>query len=162
MSLSQRSASQRSDPLRPAPVPLPSLDSLKDQARRLRGVLREEVVPVSYSHALEIVARQYGYRDWNTLHAAIGNRPPLAPLMPGSRVAGTYLGQAFAGRILSAGALQADPSRIKVTILFDDAVDVVRFESFSSFRRRVSATLDRTGRTVETTSDGRPHLELAW
>ena len=141
---------------------LPDIAELKAQAKRLRAALVDDGDFIPHSESLELLAKQYGFRDWNTLHAAIGNRPPLAPLMPGSRVAGTYLGQAFAGRVLSAGALQADPSRIKVTILFDDAVDVVRFESFSAFRRRVSATLDRTGRTVETTSDGRPHLELAW
>jgi hypothetical protein len=39
---------------------------------------------------------------------------------------------------------------------------VSTFDSFSVFRQRVSCTVDETGRTVEKTSNGRPHLELEW
>ena len=45
---------------------------------------------------------------------------------------------------------------------FDEPVDVVTWDSFSAFRRRVSCTIDRRGRTAERTSDGRPHMELAF
>ena len=49
-----------------------------------------------------------------------------------------------------------------MTLHFDEPVDVVTFDSFSAFRQRVNCTVDETGRTAETTSNGRPHLELEW
>lgn len=70
---------------------LPSLDALKDQARRLRSRLASEGDEVTHSKSLELVAAQYGYRDWNTLHAAVGNRPAFNPWMLGARVKGRYL-----------------------------------------------------------------------
>ncbi|WEX89141.1 glyoxalase superfamily protein [Sinorhizobium garamanticum] len=141
---------------------LPALDALKDQARRLRSRLASEGEAISHSRSLELVAAQYGYRDWNTLHAAAGNRQPFNPWMLGSRVKGHYLGQAFEAEILSVHAISAEPGRYRLTFKFDQPVDVVTFESFSAFRQRVTATIDETGRTVEKTSNGRPHLELEW
>ncbi|MCA1368258.1 hypothetical protein I6F15_12690 [Bradyrhizobium sp. BRP14] len=140
---------------------LPSLDVLKDQAKRLRSRLASEGEEISHSKSLELIAAQYGFRDWNTLHAAAGNRPPFNPWMLGSRVTGHYLGQAFEAEILSAQALGAT-GRYRLTFRFDEPVDVVTFESFSAFRQRVTATIDESGRTVERTSNGRPHLELEW
>ncbi|MDK1490671.1 glyoxalase superfamily protein [Sinorhizobium sp. 7-81] len=140
----------------------PAIDALKDQARRLRSRLASEGEAISHSRSLELVAAQYGYRDWNTLHAAAGNRPPFNPWMLGSRVKGHYLGQAFEAEILSVQAISAEPGRYRLTFKFDEPVDVVTFESFSAFRQRVTATIDENGRTVEKTSNGRPHLELEW
>lgn len=139
---------------------LPSLDALKDQARRLRTRLAAEGETIGHSRSLELIAAQYGFRDWNTLHAAVGNRPPFNPWMLGSRVKGRYLGQAFEGEILSVQALTAQPGRYRLTMKFDEPVDVVTFESFSAFRQRVTATVDETGRTIEKTSNGLPQLEL--
>ncbi len=141
---------------------LPLLDILKDQARHLRALLAAAGNEIGHSKSLELLAAQYGYRDWNTLHAAAGNRPVYNPRMLGSRVRGHYLGQAFEGEIISAQALTAQPGRYRLTFRFDEPVDAVTFESFSAFRRRVTATVDETGRTVERTSNGRPHLELEW
>ena len=141
---------------------LPSLDALKDQARRLRTRLAAEGETIGHSRSLELIAAQYGFRDWNTLHAAVGNRPPFNPWMLGSRVKGRYLGQAFEGEILSVQALTAQPGRYRLTMKFDEPVDVVTFESFSAFRQRVTATVDETGRTIEKTSNGLPQLELVW
>lgn len=141
---------------------LPSLEALKDQAKRLRSRLSGEGEDISHSRSLELIAAQYGYRDWNTLHAAVGNRPPFNPWMLGSRVKGRYLGQPFEGEILSVTALTAQPGRYRLTMKFDEPVDVVTFESFSAFRQRVTATIDETGRTVEKTSNGSPQLELEW
>ncbi|WP_077500485.1 glyoxalase superfamily protein [Sinorhizobium sp. A49] len=141
---------------------LPSLDALKDQAKRLRSRLSTEGEDISHSRSLELIAAQYGYRDWNTLHAAAGNRPPFNPWMLGSRVKGLYLGQPFEGEILAVHALTAQPGRYRLTMKFDEPVDVVTFESFSAFRQRVTATVDETGRTIEKTSNGRPQLELEW
>ena len=139
---------------------LPSLEDLKAQARRLRATLAADGTPVGHGRALELLAHQHGYKDWNTLHAAIGNRPPPAPVAVGARVAGRYLSQPFAGEVIGVQAL-ATPDRFRVTLRFDAPVDVVTFDSFSAYRRRVTCTIDRAGRTAEKTSDGRPHMELA-
>lgn len=143
-------------------LPMPSLDTVKDQAKRLRARMKDEGTDINHSKALELVAAQYGFRDWNTLAAKAGNRPPLNPWMLGSRVSGHYLGQPFSAEIISVQSMSAAPGRYRMTFKFDEAVDVVTFESFSAFRHRVTCTIGEDGRTVEKTSDGRPHMELAW
>ena len=145
-----------------SPIPLPALDALKDQARRLRKRFADDGQAIGHARALELIAAQYGFRDWNTLHAAVGNRPPFNPWMLGARVRGHYLGQPFDAEVRGVQALSAEPGRYRLTLHFDEPVDVVTFESFSAFRQRVSCTVDDTGRSRERTSDGRPHLELEW
>ncbi len=141
--------------------PLPDLDQLKAQAKRLRDALQRSGEPVGHSRSLEILAQQYGFRDWNTLHAAVGNRPPGPPVALGARVRGSYLGQAFEGEVIGVEVPQSAPDRFRVTLHFDDPVDVVTFDSFSNFRQRVSCVIDATGATAEKTSDGRPQLQLS-
>lgn len=138
---------------------LPPVDVLKDQARRLRSRLARDGVAVSHSKALELIAEQNGYRDWNTLHAAALARaePPVAL---GRRVSGRYLGQPFVGEVIGLQTLSGG-RRHRVTIAFDEPVDVVTFDSFSALKRRAVANIDATGRTVEKTSNGLPHLELS-
>ena len=148
--------------MRPSPTPLPSLDALKDQAKRLRARFSGEGQAISHSRALELVAAQYGFRDWNTLHASAGNRLPFDPWVLGSRVRGHYLGQPFDAKVLGVQALTSQPGRYRMVLHFDEPVDVVAFDSFSAFRQRVHCTVDETGRTAEKTSNGRPHLELEW
>ncbi len=138
-------------------ISLPTIEELKQQAKRLRAGLSEDGDFISHSESLELVAKQYGMRDWNTLHAAAGNRrkPPLAV---GARVKGRYLGQAFNGDVLGVQTLSA--GRTRVTIELDDPVDVVTFDSFSAFRRRINATIDDDGKSPEKTSNGVPQLVL--
>ena len=50
----------------------------KSMARRLRADLAARDIALSHSEALEVVAHQYGVRDWNTLAA----RPPADPAPP--------------------------------------------------------------------------------
>jgi len=50
--------------------------------------------------------------------------------------------------------------RTRITIVFDEPVDVVSFDSFSAFRQRVTVTLGNDGKTAEKTSDGVPHMQL--
>lgn len=138
---------------------LPALQDLKDQAKRLRARLASDGTSISHSKSLELLANQYGYKDWNTLHAAIGNRPSHSPVALGAEVRGRYLGQPFKGEVIAIAALTA-PDRFRVTFQFDEPVDVVTFDSFSAFRQRVTCTIDRSGRTAEKTSDGRPHMQL--
>ena len=59
-------------------------------------------------------------------------------------------------------AVTPRPGLSRMTLNFDEPVDVVTFDSFSAFRQRVNCTVDETGRTAAKTSDGRPHLELEW
>lgn len=139
---------------------LPTIEAAKAQAKRLRATLAADGTSVGHSRSLEMLAHQYGYKDWNTLHAAIGNRPPPSPLAIGQRVRGRYLSQPFEGEVIGVLAL-ATEGRYRVTLQFDEPVDVVTFDSFSAYRGRVTCTIDRTGKTAEKTSDGRPHLELA-
>ena len=148
--------------MRPTSTPLPSLDALKDQAKRLRARFAADGEAISHSRALELIAAQYGFRDWNTLHAAAGNRPPFNPWMLGSRVRCRYLGQPFDATVLGVQAVTSQPGLYRMTLHFDEPVDVVTFDSFSAFRQRVNCTVDETGRTAAKTSDGRPHLELEW
>lgn len=143
-------------------TPLPALETLKDQAKRLRSRLARDGDTISHSRALELIAAQYGFRDWNTLHARVGNRPPLNPWLLGSRVGGTYLGHAFTAEIISVQALQNRPGHYRLTMKFDEPVDVVAFDSFSAFRQRIHCIIDETGRSPSKTSDGRPHVELSW
>lgn len=140
-------------------LPLPSIEALKDQAKRLRAKLAADGKAIGHSEALEALAHQYGYRDWNTLHAAVGNRPPVSPVALGARVSGHYLGQPFEGTVLGVQIL-ATPDRFRLTLDFDAPVDVVTFDSFSNFRKRVTCVIDGKGATTEKTSNGQPHMRI--
>lgn len=136
----------------------------KQQAKRLRLALAESGRAISHGEALEMVARQHGHRDWNTLSAATG-RPSTespsaaSPLAVGRTVTGRYLGQPFTGEIRSVTAL-ADGAHWRLAIHFAEPVDVVTFESFSAFRRRIHATVNGKGISPQRTSDGQPHLVI--
>ena len=135
----------------------PSLETVKAQAKALRQALRDSGTAVSHAQALELVARQYGARDWNTLHARLtrGNAPPALAL--GDRVTGRYLGQSYRGRIVG---LSGPPGHRQIEIAFDEPVDTVRFDSFSNWRRRVRGTIGEEGISPRRTSDGTPHLTV--
>ena len=139
---------------------LPSLDELKAQARRLRSSLTDAGTDISHSKSLELIARQYGFADWNTLYAKAGNEPPRRDWNPGDRVKGHYLGQAFEGTVRALKAVTSMPGYVTITVDFDEPVDVVEFDSFSAFRKRVTATIDETGVSPSKTSNGRPHMVL--
>ncbi len=138
----------------------PTIEELKSQAKRLRQAMETRGTAISHSAALELVAQQHGARDWNTL-SALATRPneePIAALSVGAQVRGRYLNQAFSGKIL---ALSAHGGGLhKITIHFDEPVDVVTFESFSAFRQRINAQVDGNGVSPRKTSNGVPHLVL--
>ena len=138
---------------------LPSLDALKDQAKRLRDALARQGTQINHSKSLELIASQYGFRDWNTLHAKLGNRMPKRALALGDKASGRYLGKAFTGRVIAVQRMTAG-NMTRVTFDFDEAVNVSQFESFAVMRKRVVCMLDEDGRTVEKTSNGVPHVEL--
>ena len=138
----------------------PSIDELKAQAKRLRQAMAERGGDIAHSAALELVAKQYGLCDWNTLSAlaAKPNAVPSAPLAVGTAVRGRYLNQPFTGKVLALSEQSGGLHRI--TIHFDAPVDVVTFESFSAFRQRINAQIDANGISPRKTSDGVPHLVL--
>lgn len=128
----------------------------KAQAKRLRADLAAQGNAISHAQALELVAHQEGARDWNTLRA-LAARPANRPLAVGDRVAGQYLGQAFTGYVHGLTRTHGS-DHARITLHFDTPVDVVKFDSFSAFRQRVSATITNQGRSVQKTSDGQPQL----
>ena len=138
---------------------LPSLENLKQQAKRLRAQTGVDSPAITHSQALELLAHQYGYKDWNTLHAASGNQPPAPPVSVGSHVSGRYLGHPFTGEVLSLAQLGRD-QQFRVTIRFDQPVDVVRFQGLSNLRRRVTSQISRKGQSPQRTSDGQPVMVL--
>ncbi|MGH1579258.1 glyoxalase superfamily protein [Planktotalea sp.] len=136
---------------------VPTPDALKSQAKRLRSAMAEKQTPISQGMALEAIARQYGYRDWNTLSAAAKSNAPRGWHV-GQRVSGRYLGHLFSGTLKAVRA--AHGGYWYLTVVFDEAVDVVDSEAFSSFRKQVNVTLNPEGVTHAKTSNGIPHMEL--
>lgn len=132
---------------------------IKAEARSWRAEQAQAGNPVTYSHALEMVSRFHGFRDWNTASAVLpAARGPAFAV--GQAVKGTYLKQPFTGVIRAVAALGGG-EMLKVTVQFDEPVDVVTFESFSAFRQRVTATVNREGISPAKTSDGQPHMVLS-
>lgn len=140
------------------PITTLSLPDLKIQAKSLRAALAATGQQISHSQSLELMAKQHGFRDWNTLHARVGNalKPSFAL---GQRVQGSYLGQRFLGEIIGIRAM-ASETRYGLTIRFDTPIDVITFEGMSNFRSQVKAVVNADGVSLEKTSDGQPHLKV--
>ena len=139
---------------------LPTIDELKLQAKRLRQAMTERGAAVTHGAALELVAQQHGARDWNTLSARAHRDQPKPPFFAvGERVRGRYLGQSFEGRVLSLATLPGGDA-YKISIHFNEPVDVVTFDSFSAYRSRITAQIDANGVSPRKTSNGQPHLVL--
>lgn len=139
--------------------PLPTLSSLKEEAKSLRADLAASGKVLSHSDALEQIAQRYGYKNWNILRARASRNEGGPPCTEQARVSGTYLSQSFEGTVLEVkpASLQG---RYHVTIHFDEPVDVVTFDSFSSYRQRVTCILDQEGISPNKTTEGQPHMML--
>ena len=137
---------------------LSTRDQAKARAREIRADLAKAGTPISHSEALEWVAKELGYRDWNTASARLSNMPEVV-LQVGDQVAGRYLKQAFDGRVLAVRGM-AGGTAFEVTLEFDEPVDVVEFDSFSNFRQRITTTVSSGGVSFSKTSDGVPHLTV--
>lgn len=135
---------------------IPSTDILKSQAKRLRADLASQGNAVSHAATLEMVAHQWGARDWNTLSARAS--VPAQGWTPGDRVSGRYLGQPFKGAVKAAKL--SGSGMWSLTLRFDEAVDVVTSHLFSNLRRQVNAVVGANGVSPRRTSDGQPHLVL--
>lgn len=136
---------------------LPTLAAAKAEARSLREMRKDAGQPIGHGQALEIVAQAHGFRDWNTMAAALRGTGPEG-LQAGDRVRGRYLSQPFAATVLSAEVSRS--GWVRLVLDLDEAVDVVIFESFSNYRKRLRAEVGPAGHSHERTSDGVPHLIL--
>ncbi|MDM8010508.1 MAG: glyoxalase superfamily protein [Parasphingorhabdus sp.] len=136
-----------------------SLKELKQQARRLRSDIAQDAAPISHSKSLEMVAHQRGFKDWNTLHASASNRPDFEKLSLGDTVTGRYLGQSFRGEVVAIRTIKLG-QLYHISIQLEQAIDVVTFESFSNFRRRLNCSVDHRGVSPAKTSNGEPHMIL--
>jgi hypothetical protein len=135
----------------------PSVQTLKSEAKALRDERARSGLPLTHSAALEEVARQHGYRDWNTASATLPERIAI-PVQVGQRVQGTYLSRPFSGLVVGMKLL-ADMHHYEVTVNFDKPVNVSKF-SWPMERRRVTATVGLDGISLAHTSDGEPHMRV--
>lgn len=142
---------------RARPGDLPTLAAAKAEAKSLRAERQEAGQTIGHGQALEIVAQANGFRDWNTMAAALRGTGPEG-LRAGDRVRGRYLSQPFSATVLSAEVSR--PGWVRLVLDLDAAVDVVIFESFSNYRRRLRGEVGPEGQSRERTSDGTPHLVL--
>lgn len=135
-----------------------SVGTLKSEARALRDERLRTGSPITHGAALEEVARQHGYRDWNTAVAALPERLGT-PVQVGQRVRGTYLKQPFEGLLIGMQVLP-DMRHFQVTVKFDRPVVVTRSALMQHTRQRVTATVDIHGVSPSHTSDGEPHMRI--
>ncbi|MEO0607203.1 MAG: glyoxalase superfamily protein [Pseudomonadota bacterium] len=126
---------------------------------RARQIKAESPTSISLAAALEQVAQEMGFRDWNTASARLTNERQTH-WQVGERVSGTYLKRAFTGRIHAVRELHAGAG-YELVLQFDAPVDVVDWESFSAMRQRVKALVSPEGVSWSKTSDGVPHLIVA-
>ena len=127
-----------------------TISELKMMAKGLRSQ-RE----IGHSNSLEILAKQLGFRNWNTLSAKAASNKPQWAL--GARVSGAYLGQAFEGKLVAVRAY-GDERHHAITVQFDKPVEVAELGPYTATRIRVSAVIDDEGKTFEKTSNGKPHM----
>lgn len=131
-----------------------TIHGAKDYAKSLRA----EQSDLSHSKALELTAHALGYANWNIAAARLSNQSRFEPQI-GDTVEGKYLKQSFKGTVIAARCMSKG-SHYQVSIHFDEAVDVVSFDSFSAFRQRINILLDSEGVSANATSDGEPHMTI--
>ena len=136
-----------------------SIDTLKEQAKRLRREREAKSSPISHSEALEQIAHQYRYKDWNTLVAAANQPKAPLSLVKDQRVHGQYLGVPFTAKVFDFQKLPAH-GKYRLSLQLDEAVDIISFSSFSAFRKRIVCTVGDDGKTAEKTSNGQPQVVL--
>ncbi len=136
----------------------PNVANLKAQARRYRASHLAQGRTLSHSRALELVARQQGFADWNTAVANCRQHPVPEKLAAGKVVQGRYLSHPFEARIVA--ATQLPDGQVHLTLDLDEGIDVSASSRFSAVRKRVSGTVDSTGRSAESLADGTPQLQV--
>jgi hypothetical protein len=139
---------------------IPTRAALKVQAKRLRSTLGDQGKTITHSQSLEILAQQFGLRDWNTLHAAAPDEQPENALtwQVGQPVSGRYLGHPFAGQIKSATA--TNTGFWQLTLRFSKAIDTVESKDFSNLRQQVKCTIGPDGCSPQKTSNGQAQISI--
>ncbi|WP_179381707.1 glyoxalase superfamily protein [Jannaschia marina] len=135
----------------------PSLIEAKEKAKQLRSKMSKSGSKIGHAQSLERVAHQHGFRDWNSMFAAIGKDRPMAWNV-GDRVTGTYLSQRFSAHVTSVSALR--PGWFKLVLQLEQAIDVVTSDAFSNQRRRIRGVVGPKAFSIERTSNGQPHLQI--
>jgi len=124
----------------------------KHQARRLRQALSEEGITISHGKALDLVARQSGTRNWNTLAANGSNveaapaQDDTAPYRVGQRITGMFHTTPFDARIIAVEET-IKPELWRITLQFDPAIDVAVSPNLSMSRRRFTAVVGTDGKS---------------
>ncbi len=128
----------------------------KARARIYKAQLAFKGQTITHSAALEHVAKQSGYRNWNAMSARLPNSLNT-PFRLGNRVTGAYMKKSFHGRVIALRRLQNGRAH-EITVEFDNPVDVVHFNSFSNLRKRARVVVAPSGVSVLKTSDGAPYM----
>ena len=131
----------------------PVLGAIKLTAKdRLQHGLASTRGRGAYAQLLETAAQRLGFRDWNTLNAAANASLRMADMRPGMAVRGAYMGHGFKARIRDI-KLQ-DDGDYEICVDLDEAIDVVVFDGFSSWRKRITTVVDVHGVSRERLSNG--------
>lgn len=137
----------------------------KTNARRLRDALAADGIAISHAKALELVARQEGARDWNTLAARpaeskTDSTTMSVPFSVGETVSGTFNGNPAKGRVIGLEET-IKPDLWRVTVAFNPPVDVSTSKLFSSERRRIQMVVGADGRSRRLTGTETGVMALA-
>lgn len=141
----------------------------KTHARRLRDALAADGIAISHGKALDIVARQNGSRDWNTLSATLAALPaadvsgdpmPGAPFGLSDSVRGHFNGRPAEGRVIGLEET-IKPGLWRATIAFDPPVDASTSPNFRAERRRVTMVVGADGRSRRLTGTETGVMALA-
>ncbi|MCS6762560.1 MAG: glyoxalase superfamily protein [Candidatus Devosia symbiotica] len=111
---------------------------------------------MTHSAALKQVACTHGYRDWNTAHVTLPDHVAI-PFQVSSRVTSSYLEQPFTGVLIGVQML-GDGGHSKITVTFDEPVNVTPDFIFAALRHRVVATIDSHGVTSALRGNGQPQM----
>lgn len=136
----------------------PSAQTLKSEAKELRETRAKAGQVITHSQALEEVAQNHGYRDWNTARAALPDRVAV-PFQVGMRVKGFYLEQPFTGLLIGV-QLAHNMQAYTLTIQFDEPVNVTPDFMFAALRHRVVSTVDIHGISPALRGNGQPQMRV--
>lgn len=137
----------------------------KHQARRLRQALSEDGIHVSHGKALDLVARQSGTRDWNTLAASSAKTEvapvddKTAPYRVSQRVSGMFYTTPFNARIIGVEET-IKPDLWRITLQFDPAINVAVSPNLTMLRRRYTVVVGADGKSRRLTGSESGNIAL--